>query len=172
MRLNAPNFAPDVPPIDDTAEYSEHWCVCAKSCNCSRVREPMPRAGKFTTRENEVSSCGLSIRRKYASACLISARSKNRKPPYTRYGMPALNNACSIKRDCAFARYSTAISLRAIPLAICARISSTTNADSVKSDSASYTRTDSPCPRSVHNSLPRRLLLPRISALAAPKMWP
>ena len=28
------------------------------------VRAPMPRVGKFTTRINDVSSCGLAIRRR------------------------------------------------------------------------------------------------------------
>jgi DNA helicase-2/ATP-dependent DNA helicase PcrA len=50
------------------------------------------------------SSLAAATSRRYASACLTSARSKNRMPPYTRYGMPALNSACSSTRDCAFDR--------------------------------------------------------------------
>ena len=44
---------------------------------------PMPRVGRLTTRSNEASSARLEIRRRYASASLISARSKKRRPPYT-----------------------------------------------------------------------------------------
>jgi hypothetical protein len=44
---------------------------------------------------------------------LTSARSKKRSPPYTRYGTPAENSACSMTRDCALDRYSTAMSARA-----------------------------------------------------------
>ncbi len=36
----------------------------AASCSCSTDREPMPRGGKFTTRENAVSSSGLPARRR------------------------------------------------------------------------------------------------------------
>ena len=39
------------------------------------------RDGKFTTRKNAPSSSGEASRRRYASACLISARSKKRMPP-------------------------------------------------------------------------------------------
>ena len=76
----------------------------------------MPRVGRFTTRSNEVSSARLETRRKYASASLISARSKKRRPPYTRYGMRAFKNASSNTRDCAFERYSTATSRAKRPL--------------------------------------------------------
>ena len=44
------------------------------------MRAPMPRAGKLTTRRKLVSSFGFSIRRRYESACLTSARSKKRRP--------------------------------------------------------------------------------------------
>ena len=36
----------------------------AASASVSSVRAPMPRVGKFTTRINDVSSCGLAIRRR------------------------------------------------------------------------------------------------------------
>ena len=75
----APEEADDGPPAG-----SEQPALRAASCNTSTLRAPMPRAGKFTTRRKLVSSLGFSRRRRYASACLISARSKKRRPPYTR----------------------------------------------------------------------------------------
>ncbi len=47
----------------------------------SSVRSPMPRGGVLTARSNAASSWRLATRRRYASASLISARSKKRRPP-------------------------------------------------------------------------------------------
>ena len=60
--------------------------LAGQSCSASRVRAPIPRGGKLATRRNAPSSPGAASSRRYASACLTSARSKNRMPPYTRYG--------------------------------------------------------------------------------------
>ena len=73
---------------ETAASQSELPPARAASRSASIVREPMPRAGKFTTRANAVSSFRFAIRRRYASACLTSWRSKNRNPPYTRYACP------------------------------------------------------------------------------------
>ena len=65
------------------ASHSESPAPLACSRIASRLFAPMPRVGRFTTRSKEASSRRLEIRRRYASASLISARSKNRRPPYT-----------------------------------------------------------------------------------------
>src|SRR5688572_17542487 len=67
----------------------------------SSVAPPMPRVGRLTTRSKAMSSSRDWVRRRYASASLISARSKKRRPPYTRYGMRAAINVSSKARDCA-----------------------------------------------------------------------
>ncbi len=65
----------------------------------------MPRVGKLTTRANAVSSFGLSMQTQIRERVLhFPARSKKRKPPYTRYAMPAFTSVCSIVRDCALLR--------------------------------------------------------------------
>ncbi len=86
--------------------------------------------------------------------------------------MPAENSACSITRDWALERYSTAISLREAPSAIRFLDSSMIHWASARSELASYTRTGSPWPASVRRFLPKRLLLLAISILAESRMWP
>lgn len=112
------------------------------------------------------------MRRRYASACFTSWRSKKRRPPYTRYAMPAVISVCSIERDCALLRYSTATSLRASPAFTSERISSTIHAASCASVAASYTRTGSPWPASVRRFLPSRCALFAIRWFAASRMLP
>ena len=75
--------APARPLTALTASCRAQPLLRATSCSCSMLRAPMPRGGKLTTRMKLVSSRGFSSRRRYARACLISARSKNRRPPYT-----------------------------------------------------------------------------------------
>ena len=161
-------LAPALPVTTLTASCSEQPAARAASCSCSMLRAPIPRGGKLTTRLKLVSSCGLSKIRKYASAFLISARSKNRSPPYTRYGTPALNSAVSITRLCALLRYNTAISLRlrpcSVPWSRCRFFtSSTSHCASAKSLGFSITRTGSPAPWLVRRFLPKRLVLWLIS---------
>ncbi len=169
---NPPRLVPALPVTYGIAAAIEQPYRRAASASCSIERAPMPRVGKFTTRTNAVSSFGLSIRRRYASACFTSWRSKNRRPPYTRYGMPDDISVCSIERDCALLRYRTATSLRAIPVLISERISSTIQPASCESVLASYTRTGSPWPASVRRFLPRRCALFEISWFAASRMLP
>ena len=179
LATNAPKLAPALPGTALTASCKAQPMPRAASCNCSRLRAPMPRGGKFTTRMKLVSSRGFSSKRKYANACLISARSKKRKPPYTRYGMPALNKAVSITRLCALLRYSTAISWRCgtpwlpspfWPSRNRCFISSTIHCASAKSVGDSYTRTGSPSPWVVCKFLPKRFLLWPIKWLALSKI--
>ena len=79
--VNAARFAPPLPATEPTLCQRLSPLARAASCSCSIVRAPMPRAGKLTTRRKLVSSFGFSIRRRYESACLTSARSKKRRPP-------------------------------------------------------------------------------------------
>jgi hypothetical protein len=79
--VNAARLAPPLPPTAPTLCQRLRPLARAASCSCSIVRAPMPRAGKLTTRRKLVSSFAFSISRRYASACLTSARSKKRKPP-------------------------------------------------------------------------------------------
>ena len=61
---NCTRLEPPLPPTMATAEYRLMSWVRAASASVSSVRAPMPRVGKFTTRINDVSSCGLAIRRR------------------------------------------------------------------------------------------------------------
>src|SRR5262245_50221442 len=141
---------------------------------CSRMMSsdfaPMPRVGRFTTRSNEASSRRLESSRRYASASLISARSKNRRPPYTRYGMRAEMNASSNTRDCAFERYSTAVSRREPPVFDQSLMRWTMNSASSRSLNEAYSRIGSPFAPLVHRFLPRRPLLFEMSAFAASRI--
>ena len=55
---------PGVPVMALTASCNEQPWLRARSCSCSILRAPIPRAGKFTTRIKLVSSLGFSSRRK------------------------------------------------------------------------------------------------------------
>src|SRR3989344_3735288 len=68
------------------ASHREIFSPLARSRTVSTVLAPMPRVGRFTTRSKEASSWRLAMRRREASAALISARSKKSRPPYTREG--------------------------------------------------------------------------------------
>ena len=69
---------------------------------------PMPRLGTFIILRSRTLSAGLLITEAYARISLISARSKKRMAPIILYGIPLLAIACSMARDMALVRYSTA----------------------------------------------------------------
>ena len=60
----APRLPPPLPGTAPTLCQRLRPLALAASCSCSIVREPMPRAGKLTTRRKLVSSFGFSIRRR------------------------------------------------------------------------------------------------------------
>ena len=88
-------------------------CACNLLPGCANGPEmweilsvfaPKPLGGWLIMRSSRKSSVRLLITHKYASISLISARSKNRIPPTTRYGMPLRLNANSRALDWAFVR--------------------------------------------------------------------
>ncbi len=67
--------------IAPAARHKEQLLARAYERMMSTVRAPIPRVGLLTMRSNDASSSRCEISRRYASASLISARSKNRRPP-------------------------------------------------------------------------------------------
>ena len=57
-------FMPALPVTALTASCKEQPDERATSWSCSKLRAPMPRGGKLTTRKKLVSSCGFSNKRK------------------------------------------------------------------------------------------------------------
>ena len=72
-------FKPEDLPLIARHRLTPEAFACTRTL--STVRAPIPRAGVFTTRSNDGSSSRFAIKRRYANASLISARSKKRNPP-------------------------------------------------------------------------------------------
>ena len=88
--------------------YSGFPSASASRRAVSMVFAPSPRGGLLMMRPRRRSSARLLMTQRYDSISLTSARSKNRVPPMTRYGMPFRFRANSIALDWALVRYRMA----------------------------------------------------------------
>ena len=115
------------PPVASAAAARSSASATSACIDSHRSRAAPRAAGGSWDQPAEIrtsrTTSGIGVRGSTArpaplssmSASRTSRRAKNRSPPRTRYPTPADARACSNASDCAFVRYSTAISLGRVP---------------------------------------------------------